>query len=90
MGKINSKQQAYLEDKFGSRVCFRKTERKLYGHDIAAVPGLIKPLIGNTTPEAVVQPETEQELVELLRWAAQNRVPLTPRGKASAMAACCL
>jgi Fe-S oxidoreductase/FAD/FMN-containing dehydrogenase len=83
MGKINSKQQAYLESKFGNRVCFRKTERKLYGHDIAAVPGLIKPLIGNTTPEAVVQPETEQELVELLRWAAQNRVPLTPRGKAS-------
>ena len=83
MGKINSKQQAYLEGKFGSRVCFRKTERKLYGHDIAAVPGLIKPLIGNTTPEAVVQPETEQELVELLRWAAEHRVPLTPRGKAS-------
>ena len=83
MGKISSKQQAYLEDKFGSRVCFRKTERKLYGHDIAAVPGLIKPLVGDTTPEAVVQPETEQELVELLRWAAQNRVPLTPRGKAS-------
>jgi FAD/FMN-containing dehydrogenase len=83
MGNINSKQQAYLEDKFGSRVCFRRTERKLYGHDIAAMPGLIKPLVGNTTPGAVVQPETEQELVELLRWAAQNRVPLTPRGKAS-------
>ncbi len=83
MGELSNKQQAYLEGKFGSRVCFRKTERKLYGHDIAAVPGLIKPLIGNTTPEAVVQPETEQELVELLRWAAQNRVPLTPRGKAS-------
>jgi Fe-S oxidoreductase/FAD/FMN-containing dehydrogenase len=83
MGKINGKQQAYLEGKFGSRVCFRKTERKLYGHDIAAVPGLLKPLIGNTTPEAVVQPETEQELAELVRWAAENKVPLTPRGKAS-------
>ena len=83
MGKINSKQQAYLEGKFGSRVCFRKTERKLYGHDIAAMPGLLKPLVGDTIPEAVVQPETEQELAELVRWAAENRVPLTPRGKAS-------
>jgi len=83
MGKLNSKQQAYLEGEFGSRVCFRKTECKLYGHDIAAMPGLLKPLVGDTIPEAVVQPETEQELAELVRWAAENRVPLTPRGKAS-------
>jgi len=83
MGKLNSKQQAYLENKFGSRVNFSKTERRLYGHDIAAVPGLLKPLIGNTIPDVVVQPQTEQELAELVRWAAQNKLPLTPRGKAS-------
>jgi Fe-S oxidoreductase/FAD/FMN-containing dehydrogenase len=83
MGRLNSKQQAYLENKFGSRVNFSKTERRLYGHDIAAVPGLLKPLIGNTIPDAVVQPRTEQELAELVRWAAQNKLPLTPRGKAS-------
>ena len=83
MGKLNSKQQAYLENKFGSRVNFSKTERRLYGHDIAAVPGLLKPLIGNTIPDVVVQPQTEQELAELVRWAVQNKLPLTPRGKAS-------
>jgi Fe-S oxidoreductase/FAD/FMN-containing dehydrogenase len=83
MSNIGSKQRTYLEGKFGSRVNFSRTERKLYGHDIAAMPGLLKPLVGNTIPEAVVQPETEQELVELVRWAAQNKVPLTPRGKAS-------
>src|SRR4030042_6529247 len=83
MGKIGSKQQSYLEGKFGSRVNFRRTERQLYGHDIAAMPGLLKPLVGDTIPEAVVQPEIEQELVELVRWATQNNVPLTPRGKAS-------
>ena len=83
MGELNGKHRTYLEGKFGSRVNFSKTERKLYGHDIAAMPGLLKPLVGNTTPEAVLQPETEQELAELVRWAAENRVPLTPRGKAS-------
>ena len=83
MSKLKGKQQTYLQGKFGDRVCFRKTERKLYGHDIAAMPSLIKPLVGNTTPDAVVQPETEEELVELTRWAAENNVPLTPRGKAS-------
>ena len=83
MGKIGSKQQSYLEGEFGNRVNFRRTERKLYGHDIAAMPGLLKPLVGNTIPEAVVQPDTEQELAELVRWSTQNNVPLTPRGKAS-------
>jgi len=83
MGKLNTKERSYLEEKFGSRVCFRKTERKLYGHDIAAMPNLIKPLIGDTTPDAVVQPNSEEELVALVRWAAEKNVPLTPRGKAS-------
>ncbi len=83
MTKLGSRQRSHLARAFGDRVCFRKSERRLYGHDIAAVPGLIKPLIGDTTPEAVVQPETEEELVELVRWASQRRVPLTPRGKAS-------
>jgi FAD/FMN-containing dehydrogenase/heterodisulfide reductase subunit C len=83
MSKINSGRRSYLEEKYGGRVSFRKTERRLYGHDIAAIPSLVKPLVGNTTPEAVVQPETEEELVDLVRWAAEHNVPLTPRGKAS-------
>jgi Fe-S oxidoreductase/FAD/FMN-containing dehydrogenase len=83
MGKVNAKQQAYLKARFGNRVSFHKVERKLYGHDIAEIPSLIKPLVGQTTPEAVVQPESEEELVELIRWAARNNIPLTPRGRAS-------
>ena len=83
MGKINIKERAYLEEKFGSRVSFKKTERMLYGHDIAAMPSLIKPLIGSTIPDTVVQPDSEEELVELVRWAEEHNVPLTPRGKAS-------
>jgi Fe-S oxidoreductase/FAD/FMN-containing dehydrogenase len=80
---MKDKHRSYLEERFGSRVSFHNTERKLYSHDIAAMPRLIRPLVGNTTPDAVVQPETEQEIVELVHWAADNHVPLTPRGKAS-------
>jgi Fe-S oxidoreductase/FAD/FMN-containing dehydrogenase len=83
MSRINTKQRNFLQEKFGSRVNFRKLERKLYGHDIAAMPNLIKPIIGSTVPDAVVQPENEEELVELVQWAVLNKVPLTPRGKAS-------
>jgi Fe-S oxidoreductase/FAD/FMN-containing dehydrogenase len=75
-------QLAFLE-RYGDRISFDRTERKLYGHDIAAIPSFVVPLIGDTTPDAVVQPVNEQELVELARWAAAERIALTPRGKAS-------
>jgi Fe-S oxidoreductase/FAD/FMN-containing dehydrogenase len=83
MGKINIQQKAYLEHEFGNRVTFRKTERLLYGHDIAALPGIIKPIVGNTLPDAVVQPASEEELVNLVRWATEQNIPLTPRGRAT-------
>lgn len=83
MGKVNLEQQAFLTQQFGSRVSFNRTERKLYGHDIAAIPRLIRPLIGNTIPDAVVQPETEDELVKLVAWANKQNITLTPRGKAT-------
>ncbi|MCB0198309.1 MAG: hypothetical protein KDJ65_40580, partial [Anaerolineae bacterium] len=63
---MNVQKQAFLEEKFGSRVSFNSIERKMYSHDIAAMPNLVKPLIGNTLPDAVVQPKTETELAELV------------------------
>ena len=42
-------------------------ERMLYGHDIAAIPTLVKPFIGNTVPSAVVHPTNENELVDFYR-----------------------
>ena len=78
---LNAKIQ--LQELFGNRISFDKTERKLYGHDIAAMPGIIKPFIGSTIPDAVVQPETEEELVSLVKWAAKYKIALTPRGKAT-------
>jgi Fe-S oxidoreductase/FAD/FMN-containing dehydrogenase len=68
---------------FGTRVSFRRLERKLYGHDIAAMPGLVKPFVGKTMPEAVVQPQSEAELMALVKWANEKGVVLTPRGSAS-------
>jgi len=79
---MNFQLQSSLE-KISQRVNFDRTERMLYSHDIAAMPGLVKPLIGNPIPDAVVQPLDEAELVALVLWANQNRVALTPRGKAS-------
>ena len=83
MSALGSQNRAFLFEKFRERVTFDSTERKLYSHDIAVTPSLIKPLIGSTVPNAIVQPQTEEELAELARWAARNCIPLTPRGKSS-------
>jgi len=83
MSNLSNTHKEYLKEKFKDRVNFDDVERMLYSHDIAAMPSLIKPLIGDTTPDAVVQPQSEEELKELVMWAAKNHVPLTPRGKAS-------
>ena len=83
MAGLSRKEREYLREHFGGRVTFDRTERMLYGHDIASVPKLLKPLIGGTTPRAVVQPSDEAELVELVTWAYGRGIPLTARGKAT-------
>lgn len=83
MGALQGDRRKYLEETFADRVNFQRLERKLYGHDIAEIPGLIRPLIGNTIPDAVVQPVDEKEVVKLVKWAREHNIPLTPRGRAT-------
>lgn len=83
MSRLKHKQERELCELFGERVSLRAVERRLYGHDIAALPSLLRPLIGPCVPDAVVQPASEEELAALVTWASANHVPLTPRGKAT-------
>jgi len=80
---MDENQKAYLIEKFGNLVNFDATERILYSHDVAAIPSLIEPLIGKTVPDAIVQPQNEEELTELIQWARGNNIALTARAKAS-------
>jgi len=83
MKAVSEVHKEYLQTTFGSRVNFDRLERKLYGHDVGDMPRLIKPLVGDTTPDAIVQPESEAELIALVNWARENNIPLTPRGMAT-------
>src|SRR5664280_17046 len=83
MASLTTQDKAFLAELFGERVTFDKTERKLYGHDIAAMPSMVKPVIGNTVPDAVVQPRSAEQLARLMAWASDNEITLTPRGKAT-------
>jgi FAD/FMN-containing dehydrogenase len=81
MSRLSRKDRKWLEGRLGARANFSPTERLLYGHDISAIPGLFRPVVGRTVPDAVVQPESEEELAALVRWAAGRKIPLVPRGK---------
>lgn len=72
-----------LEAMFGERANFDAMERRLYSHDIAALPSLIRPIVGDTLADAIVQPSNEAEVVALVDWARASNVALAPRGKAS-------
>ncbi len=75
MAGFSTNDKTFLDDLFGERVNFDKTERKLYGHDIAAIPSMVKPVIGNTVPDAVVQPRSAEQLARLMRWATSAASP---------------
>ena len=75
--------QEALREKFGPRVAFDKLERLFYSHDVGSLPGLIKPLVGNTLPAGVVQPLSEEQVLELVEFAQAHDVPLVPRGHAT-------
>lgn len=71
--------QEELVERFGERVTFKRIERLLYSHDVASLPDMVRKLF-QPVPDAVVQPETVEELVFLTRLASRYRVPLVPRG----------
>jgi len=83
MKKLTKKDVEYLKGKFKERINFDKTERKLYSHDIAEIPSLIKFFFPNILCEIIIQPENEEEVSQILKFANKKGIPVVPRGKAT-------
>ncbi len=83
MPKIKDDLQKRLVNQWGPRVSFDELERKIYARDMGVMPSLVQPLVGNPIPDGIVQPESEQELIDLVNLARQEKIKLTPRGKAT-------
>jgi Fe-S oxidoreductase/FAD/FMN-containing dehydrogenase len=83
MRNLSDALQRQLQETFGPRVAFDKLERMFYSHDVGSLPSLVKPLVGNTLPAAVVQPLTEEQVIQVVAFARTNNVPLVPRGHAT-------
>ena len=58
-------------------------ERLLYSRDLAPVPPILTRPFFKTVPDAVVRPASTEQVAEVLRWAARERIPVTPRAAAS-------
>lgn len=72
-----------LESRFTQRVNFDELERRIYAHDMGVMPSMVKPLAGNPVPDGIIQPISEDELVNIVQFARHNKIRLTPRGKAT-------
>lgn len=83
MSRIETDIMDELKNRFSGRVNFDELERKIYAHDMGVMPAMIKPLVGDTIPAGIIQPVSEQELVDLVRLANEKNLKLTPRGKAT-------
>lgn len=68
-----------LTKRFGDRVAFDEVERMLYSHDVANLPAAVEKMVLKTA-DAIVQPETPEEVIDLVRFAQKKKIPLTPRG----------
>src|SRR5690242_16363106 len=63
---------------------FDERERRVYSHDAAVLPAPMRAFAGACLADGVVQPATELELGELLRYASEHAIPVVPRGKGTA------
>lgn len=80
---LNREDRRTLKAIFGHRARFDEAERGLYATDLWQPPSPVVKLVKNL-PEAVVLPESEKELVELVTFANGLKVPLVPRGGGTA------
>jgi Fe-S oxidoreductase/FAD/FMN-containing dehydrogenase len=84
MSTIAAPQRTGIEEIVGpDRARFDVRERRMYSHDAGVLPGPFRRLAGPSLADGVAQPETEDQVVRLVRYAAANHLPIVPRGKAT-------
>ncbi|NWF95864.1 MAG: NADH-quinone oxidoreductase subunit NuoB [Candidatus Thorarchaeota archaeon] len=68
-----------LTEVFGERVVTAKHELIIHAQDVGALPKQVGWLM-NTNPDAVVRPQSVEEVRALYAFANKHHIPLTPRG----------
>src|SRR3989442_10049362 len=65
------------------RIIWRGTELDLYARDQADIPQSLRRMLIKTSPDAVVQPESVEDVANVVSAAYDLGVPIVPRGAAS-------
>jgi Fe-S oxidoreductase/FAD/FMN-containing dehydrogenase len=68
---------------FCDRIAFHENERMLYARDIGGLPAFVEKQI-ESTPDAVIQPDSLEDLKALTDLAGKEDIPLVPRGSGTA------
>src|SRR2546422_8494068 len=66
-----------------ARVIWRGAELDLYARDQADIPESLRRMLIKTTPDVVVQPETVEDVANVVSAAYDLGIPIVPRGAAS-------
>src|SRR5438046_2423278 len=66
-----------------ARVIWKGAELDLYSRDQADIPDSLRKMLIRTTPDAVVQPETVEDVANVVSMAYDLGIPIVPRGAAS-------
>ncbi len=74
---------AKLEDAIGkANVKTSKMERLIYSHDLAPLPNMAQ-LGFKNVPDIVVRPSSTEDLQNIVKIAAEEGIPITPRGSST-------
>lgn len=80
MAGLDQRAESGLRGIVGDRIKTDRVERRLYSADIGEMPKLVKPFVPSGIAGAVVRPQTEDEIVQIVRLAAKQGLKLVPRG----------
>ena len=72
-----------IEEEFGNRASSSPMERELYSRRSGPVPALMVDPLFRTTADLIVRPTTTEEVVNLVRRAGAEGIPVTPRAGAT-------
>ncbi len=67
----------------GVKILDKAAEREMYSHDIGDLPPIMTRTLLRTLPDCVVQPWTLDEIVKVMVFANDHKIPVVPRGAAS-------
>ncbi|SIO18014.1 FAD-binding oxidoreductase [Halodesulfovibrio marinisediminis] len=82
MSLLSLPHRRFLQDLFPKTDCLLTPEEMVvFEADASRLEG---------TPLAVVRPETEEQIIELMRWAHKERIPLYPRARATNVVGLCV